>query len=110
MHHQRKIEGPYLQQYTFENIFSSAEIYPPHPTRFIRMREAAFQQLSSPPQQFFAPLSVDASPIAIDGLLGFGFAFPMARSTIRFRDIAPNLRFGHGVTRGFVVQRRRSNF
>src|SRR5215469_6719503 len=103
MHHQRKIEGPYLQQYPFENIFSSAEIYSPHPSRFVRMCEAAFQQLSSPPQQFFATLSVDASPIAIDSLLGFGFAFPMTLPTIRLRDIAPHLGSSHGLQRVIAV-------
>src|SRR6516165_9486423 len=67
------------------------------------MREAALQQLSPPPQQFLAPLSVNASPIAVHRLLGFAFALPMAPPAIRFRDIAPNLNFGHGFQRVIAV-------
>jgi hypothetical protein len=92
LHHQRKIECAHLQQNTLQKVLSSAEIYAPHPSRLIRMREAAFERLPSPPQQFFASLPVDAPPIAVHRLLSFGFAFPMSRSAIRFRDIAPHPR------------------
>src|ERR1035437_6140999 len=64
-HHQRQIESAQVNQHPLENIFSPPQVHTPHAARFVSVREATFQQLSAPPQQFFSMLATNPPPVAV---------------------------------------------
>src|SRR3990172_8864153 len=62
----------------------------PHSARVVDVSEASFQQLSSPAQQSFAPVSSDAPPIAIHCSLLARFALPVTPSPLRLGNVRPH--------------------
>src|SRR5438552_16010218 len=74
-----------------ENIRLSAQVHTPHASRFIGVGEASFQKLSPIPQQLFPVLAVNAPPVVIHRLPRLRLILPATASTVRFRNIAPNL-------------------
>src|SRR5438045_6911118 len=69
----------------------SAQVHTPHASRFIGVGEASFQKLSPIPQQLFPVLAVNAPPVVIHRLPRLRLILPATASTVRFRNIAPNL-------------------
>src|SRR2546426_1324558 len=80
-----------VNQHALENIRLSAQVHTPHASRFIGVGEASFQKLSPIPQQLFPVLAVNAPPVVIHRLPRLRLILPATASTVRFRNIAPNL-------------------
>src|ERR1035437_5901260 len=68
----------------------SAQMRSPHSSRVVDMREASFQQFSPTPQQLFASLAPNASPVPIDRRLLPWFPPPLPTLSFRLRQIRPH--------------------
>jgi hypothetical protein len=47
---QAQIERAHMDQLPLQNVFVSAQMTTPHPSRLVAVREAALDQLAAPPQ------------------------------------------------------------
>ena len=78
------------------------QVHAPQPTRFIEMGEGPFEPFPALAQQALPARPVDAPTIPVDGVARLGLALPIAPTTIRFRDVAPNAE-GFEVDQGLVA-------
>jgi hypothetical protein len=71
-----------MQEYTFEDVGMTAEVYAPHPARFIEMGKRPFQPFTALPEQPFASRAANPSTIPVDGITSFGMVLPIAPPAI----------------------------
>lgn len=68
-HDQAQVEAAYVDQLPLQNVLVSAQMGAPHAAGFIAMREAAFDQVTAPPEQALAVTASHPPPILVYRLL-----------------------------------------
>src|SRR5215471_20583795 len=85
------------------DILDAPDVKPIHAAGVELMREVPFDLLTPLPLHPLASLSPDAPPVPIHRFLFGLFAFPVAPSPIRFRDVSPHSQFAQSNSNRIAV-------
>ena len=92
-HDQGEVKGTGVNQVPLPDVLSSTKQGPAHPSAIEQMCEAPFKNLGPLSVQSLGLLPFHPAPVPVDSLLFFLLPFPLPSSSIRFRNVRPDVHF-----------------